>query len=118
MSQLEPHSPANDLAVSKNLGDIADRTARHARCSQLFQPLMGCPLRQQSLQAHDQRGAICHPRRIGREPFIGWQLSAPQDSAQTRELPVVANSEHHVAVGSGERLIGHDVRMSRAVPLR
>jgi len=54
------------------------------------------------------------PRAIAGEARIVRPLRSSGHLAELSELTVVADGEDDVAIGSGEILIGHDVRMGIA----
>ena len=104
--------------IGEDLVQRVDRAAGDAEPRQAFHPLA------RGLGAHVGRhqrvelAPVPHPQAVGGEARVGRQVGGPGEPAPFLELRVVADRQDDVAVGAGEGVVGHDVRMLGAAPLR
>ena len=114
MRHLDLQPAMLHLRVGEHLRQVVDRPAGHAGLLQRTDPFGRGAEHRDLADQRNQLGAMGNARAIGGEAGIGRPLGTPGHLAELAELTVVANGEDDVAVGSGEILIGHDVRMGIA----
>ena len=56
--------------------------------------------------------------RVGGESRVGGQFGARDCLTEPLPLTIIADSQHEVPVGGGERLIGNDLRVGVSIALR
>src|SRR5947207_5861532 len=106
------------LRIFEYLPVIVDRTARNVCGLELGEPSRARSLAEYFSQQRDEGRAIRDAPGHGGVTRIAGKLRPARDPAEARELAVVADREDEVAVGGGERFVGHDVRVRVAVASR
>ena len=106
------------MLVGKHLREIVDRAARHAGFLQLLEPMDHGLLREKPReQRHDllaMNDAVVVPDEFG----IGREPLAAQHRAGSRELRVVADHQHQLAIGAAEHAGRHAAIAPGAAPRR
>ena len=111
MVKLDAQAARVDRGVGEELFQIVDRPPGNPRG---IQGSLKRPTVQRGNgfgDGGDQGGAILDTGAVVGVGGIGGQVGAADDVAEARELAIIANRDDDMAVGGGECLIGHDVRM-------
>ena len=105
-------------ADREDVGEIVDRARRHVHGLEPGQDVGAVEPRRQAAEMRNQLGAVHHPVGIGLVHRILRQARLAEHAAQLGELAVVAGRDDDVAVGDRKHLVGHDIGMRIADPLR
>ena len=96
-----------------------DRPRRHARRLERVGEIGLAPRRAIARgQRRDQRVAVGDARRVGREARVVRRGRGRAPRTACANCAVVADRDDQVAVGAGERLIGHEIGVAVAHPVR
>src|SRR4051812_39264758 len=112
--ELDADTARLDLRFGEDLGNVVDRTIRHASGIEEVDPLRRAFFQKDLLQEPCDFGAIFHALAVAGKARVRGQLLAAGRLTELAEQIVVAAGEDHIAVGGAKRLIGHDVRMQVA----
>ena len=106
------------MLIGKHLREIVDRPAGHAGFLQLFQPIGHRLFQEKSRKDRHDLLAMDDAVVVPDEFRIGRQLRPAQHRAGSRELRVVADHQHQLAIGAAEYAGRHAAIAPGAAPRR
>src|SRR6266480_605655 len=118
MWNLDFQSAVPHLGILEHFLVVVDRSAGYVGRFEPFDPVLARPPLHDFADKRDQLAAVPDARRHGGVAGISGELRPAGELAEACELAVVADRKYHVAVGGGERFVGHDVCVRVSVASR
>ncbi len=110
---IHNHVPRNELRILKRLGYILNRTSRHARGFEPFDPIgLGSGQSYGLHQAFEQTGVLTS-RSVRRKSGVVGKAVQTENSAKLSEQGVVARGDHEQAILGVEGFERRDRRVPR-----